>query len=120
MLEEAVESRERSAERSERSERSGAELSSVSINEPESRAVKRVVGNPGRAVEPEVISIARWRRFSAEYKLRILKEADQCRDSLQIGLLLLQEGLYSHHLYRWRQWRNELSKKKDGGREMTG
>jgi transposase len=120
MLEERVGSPERSAERSERSERSGADLSGGSGNASESHAAGPIISLPGRAVEPEVVAIARRRRFSAEYKLRILEEADQCRDSLEIGLLLRQEGLYSGHLYRWRKWRREMSKKKDGTKGMTG
>jgi len=115
-----MESTERSAERSERSERSGADLSSINASLPQSQAVKHIIGINGQAVDPEVISIAKRRRFSAEYKLRILKATDHCRDSIQIGLLLRREGLYSHHLYRWRKWRLEMSKKKDGGFKSNG
>ena len=115
MLEKAVESTERSAERSERSERSGADLSSINASLPQSQAVKPVIGINGQAVEPEVISIARRRRCTTEYKLRILDEADRCSEYGQIGLLLRREGLYSHHLYRWRKWRRKMSQKKDGG-----
>jgi transposase-like protein len=90
---------ERSAERREPGERSGADLSLPT----------------GRASEPEVASVARRRRFSKDYKLRILREADLCSDSNEIALVLRREGLYSHHLYRWRVWRREMSKKKDDG-----
>ena len=45
------------------------------------------------------------RRFSAEYKLRILEEADHCTKPGQVGLLLRREGLYSSHLAEWRRWR---------------
>jgi len=45
------------------------------------------------------------RRFSAEYKLRILDEADRCTERGQLGLLLRREGLYSSHLSVWRRWR---------------
>ena len=47
------------------------------------------------------------RRFTAEYKLRILQEADRCIPSGQLGALLRREGLYSSHLGTWRQQRNE-------------
>ena len=47
------------------------------------------------------------RRFTAEYKLRILGEADQCTEPGQIGALLRRDGLYSSHLTAWRQQRNE-------------
>jgi transposase-like protein len=45
------------------------------------------------------------RRFTAEYKLRILREADRCTQLGQIGALLRREGLYSSHLTTWRQQR---------------
>ena len=47
------------------------------------------------------------RRFTAEYKLRILREADRCTQSGQLGALLRREGLYSSHLSTWRQQRDE-------------
>ena len=45
---------------------------------------------------------AKRRRFSAEYKLRILAEADVCTNRGDIGALLRREGLYSSHLDKWR------------------
>jgi transposase-like protein len=45
------------------------------------------------------------RRFTAEYKLRILREADRCTQLGQVGALLRREGLYSSHLTTWRQQR---------------
>jgi transposase-like protein len=47
------------------------------------------------------------RRFPAEYKLRILREADGCLQPGQLGALLRREGLYSSHLTTWRQQREE-------------
>ena len=47
------------------------------------------------------------RRFTAEYKLRILREADRCTEPGQLGALLRREGLYSSHLSTWRQQRDE-------------
>ena len=45
------------------------------------------------------------RRFSPEYKLRILEEADRCSQPGEVGLLLRREGLYHSHLTEWRRWR---------------
>ena len=56
----------------------------------------------GAAATVEVVGKARRRRFSAEYKARILREADACAGSGQIGALLRREGLYSSHLTTWR------------------
>lgn len=57
--------------------------------------------------DPEVSEKARRRRFSAEYKLRILQEADNCTEPGEIGALLRREGLYSSHLGVWRRQREE-------------
>ena len=46
------------------------------------------------------------RRFTAEYKIRILREADRCTQSGQLGALLRREGLYSSHLTNWRRQRD--------------
>ena len=54
---------------------------------------------------PEVVAKAQRRRFSREYKLRILSEADGCTEAGAIGALLRREGLYDSHLTRWRQAR---------------
>ena len=67
----------------------------------------------GQSVESEVIPVAKRRRFTTEYKLSVLAEADQCTESGQLGLLLRREGLYSNSLYNWRKWRDKLSHKKD-------
>lgn len=56
----------------------------------------------GVAPEVEVVEKATRRQFSAEYKRRILKEADTCQREGEIGALLRREGLYSSHLAVWR------------------
>ncbi|MCH9681905.1 MAG: transposase [Deltaproteobacteria bacterium] len=50
---------------------------------------------------------AKRRRFSAQYKLSILKEADACTDPSERGALLRREGLYSSHLTEWRKAREQ-------------
>jgi transposase-like protein len=50
------------------------------------------------------------RRFSAEYKLRIVRLAEACKQPGELGSLLRREGLYSSHLVAWRRQRDELSK----------
>jgi len=57
--------------------------------------------------DPEVPEKARRRRYTAEYKLRVLQEADACRESGEIGALLRREGIYSSHLITWRRQRDE-------------
>lgn len=62
---------------------------------------------PTEVPDPEVVAQAKRRRFTAEYKLRILEEAEQCQEPGAIGALLRREGLYSSHLSKWRQQRAE-------------
>ena len=60
----------------------------------------------GRVMEtesdPQVVPKAERRKFSAEYKERILAEVDACTERGQIGSLLRREGLYWSHLEKWR------------------
>jgi transposase-like protein len=55
--------------------------------------------------DPEVVVKAQRRQFSAEYKRRILQEADTCTQRGEVGALLRREGLYSSHLNTWRHQR---------------
>jgi transposase-like protein len=69
--------------------------------------------------DPEVVPKAKRRRFTAEYKLRIIREADTCTEPGEIGSLLRREGLYSSYLSKWRQQQEEgqleaLSSRKRG------
>jgi transposase-like protein len=61
--------------------------------------------------DPEVPEQPKRRRFSAKYKLRILREADACTEKGQLGGLLRREGLYHSHLTTWRRQREEGSLK---------
>ena len=59
------------------------------------------------APDPEVPAKAQRRRFTAEYRLRILKRADACKRPDELGALLRREGLYSSHLANWRRQREQ-------------
>lgn len=61
--------------------------------------------------ETQVVARTQRRRFTASYKLKILKEAEGCAGSGQISALLRREGLYSSNLSTWRRQRarGELS-----------
>lgn len=52
--------------------------------------------------EVEVMAKATRRRFTAEYKLKILREAETCTPPGTIGALLRREGLYFSNLRTWR------------------
>ena len=53
----------------------------------------------------QVVAKPRRRTYTAEYKRRILKEADACTAPGAIGALLRREGLYSSLLVEWRRAR---------------
>ena len=57
--------------------------------------------------EVEVVAKAQRRRFTAEYKRRLLREADGCKRPGELGALLRREGLYSSHLAAWRAARQQ-------------
>lgn len=78
-------------------ERSETERAGGAINGSAELGVDRSPPNP------EVAATARRRRFTAEYKQRIVREADQCSQSGEIGALLRREGLYSSLLAEWRR-----------------
>jgi transposase-like protein len=57
--------------------------------------------------EPVESKTPQRRRFTAEYKLRILREVEQCTKHGQIVALLRRERLYFSHLSTWRKQRDE-------------
>ena len=74
---------------------------------PTALMTKTPKGQDGRVPpDPEVPERPKRRRFTAEYKLAILKEADLATEPGQIGALLRREGLYSSHLVQWRRQRD--------------
>jgi len=60
---------------------------------------------PVHPPDPEVPEKAARRRFTAEYKLNILRQADHAQTAGEVGALLRREGLYSSHLTTWRRQR---------------
>jgi transposase len=72
--------------------------------------------------DPEVPEKAIRRRFTAEYKRRILRETETYKETGQLGALLRREGLYSSNLNTWRRQAEQgtldaLSPKKRGPKE---
>ena len=57
--------------------------------------------------DPEVPAKVHRRQFTAEYRRRILREADACTKHGELGALLRREGLYSSHLVNWRRQREQ-------------
>jgi transposase-like protein len=82
--------------------------------EPEAEGARRATGASGPAgtsrapdPDPEVPAKTQRRRFPAEYRLRILKQADACKQPGELGALLRREGLYSSLLTNWRRQREQ-------------
>ena len=57
----------------------------------------------GIGSDPEISERPTRRRFTAKYKLRIVREAAACKEPGELGALLRREGLYSSHLAAWRK-----------------
>jgi transposase-like protein len=70
------------------------------------RGAKRDGGEPD-AQEPPLVLRPAPRRFSAEYKLQILREAEACTRKGELTELLRREGLGTSHLTAWRKKRDE-------------
>ena len=64
---------------------------------------KSAMAHPRVVHDPEVPEKTARRRFTAAYKLSILKEADGCTEFGQIASLLRREGIYSSSLSLWRR-----------------
>ena len=74
-----------------------------------------VMTHPKAVPEPEVPEKTVRRKFTAAYKLRIIREAERCTEPGQIGALLRREGIYSSSLTSWRrQVKQGLVPKKRG------
>ena len=66
----------------------------------------------GPVAQPEVAPVEvsdkpTRRKMTAEYKLRILREADACKEAGSLGALLRREGLYYSNLSLWRKQQRE-------------
>ena len=79
---------------------------------PGAEGARRATGGPGPvttsglpAPDPEVPATVQRRRFSAAYRLRILKAVAACKKPGEVGALLRREGLYSSLLTNWRRQR---------------
>ena len=88
---------------------SPTDFASVGRREPErsegDRRATDAKSGPEASIrpDPEVVAQAKRRRFTADYKQRILAQADQAKGSGGVGALLRREGLYSSLLTAWRR-----------------
>jgi transposase-like protein len=94
---------------------------SLGVEERSDEAASERAGAPPVWPDPEVVAKPKRRRFTAEYRLRVLEEAERCREPGDVGRLLRREGLYSSHLTAWRKARRDgalrgLSSRKRGAK----
>jgi transposase-like protein len=68
----------------------------------------------GGVADPELVERAKRRSFTAEYKAKVLAEADACTRPGEVGELLRREGLYTSHLTYWRKQRRDGTLKELG------
>jgi len=68
-----------------------------------STAALRGSGVKAVVSDPEALEKASRRSYTAEYKRRILRETEVCKEQGQLGALLRREGLYSSNLTAWRR-----------------
>lgn len=80
------------------------------------RAERSEASASSRMPDPEVVAVAKRRSFTREYKMRIVEEADRCKQPGEVGMLLRREGLHSSHLTAWRKLRREAARKASGGK----
>jgi len=67
-------------------------------------------GPPAEVPDPAVEAKPKRRRFTAEYKLRVLREVERAKGPGEAGAILRREGLYSSHLATWRRERDRVAK----------
>jgi transposase len=71
---------------------------------------RRASGTASAAPNPEVVAVAKRRRFSGAEKQRLLEAADRCKTPEERGALMRREGLYASLLVRWRKERHEAQR----------
>jgi hypothetical protein len=74
--------------------------------------------------DPEVIATAKRKRYTASYKLDMIRRVDQLKEkgTHEVGAFLRQEGLYSSNITRWRKQleAGELGKSRRGRHTKSG
>ena len=75
-----------------------ADAPALGGEERSDEAPRAETAQASRAPDPEVVAKPIRRQFTAEYRLRIVEEADRCTRPGEVGRLLRREGLYTSHL----------------------
>src|SRR5450755_4357871 len=67
------------------------------------RATGETVSQEAARRDPEVVAIARRRKFSGSEKRRLLAEAGRCKEAGTLGAFLRRERIYSSMIASWRK-----------------
>ena len=77
--------------------------SGETVAEGARRATGEAVSPEAARRDPEVVAIARRRKFSGSEKRRLLTEAAHCKEAGTFGAFLRREGIYSSMIATWRK-----------------
>jgi transposase-like protein len=77
--------------------------SSDTVAEGARRATGETVSQEAARRDPEVVAIARRRKFSGSEKRRLLAEAGRCKEAGTLGAFLRRERIYSSMIASWRK-----------------
>lgn len=99
------------------------QLKTKSTHNPKQSSPVPLINSTPKRPNPEVPEKKPRRRFTAQYKLRILSEVDACTHPGDIGAILRREGLYSSNITTWRRQLQEgalkgLTPKKRGRKKQ--
>ena len=87
----------------------GPHAPALGVEERSDEAPRAGATQARRVPDREIVTKPTRRQFTAEYRLRILEEANRCTRPGEVGRLLRREGLYSSHLSAWRKTRRNGS-----------
>jgi transposase len=76
---------------------------SEAVAEAARRAIGETASEAAARRDPEVVAIARRRRFSGSEKRRLLAEAERCKEAGTLGAFLRRERIYSSMITSWRK-----------------
>src|SRR5271168_4136257 len=77
--------------------------SGETVAEGARRATGETVSPEAARRDPEVVAIARRRKFSGSEKRRLLAEAERCKEAGTLGAFLRRERIYSSMIASWRK-----------------
>src|SRR5665811_2068723 len=77
--------------------------SGETVAEGARRATGGTVSPEAARRDPEVVAIARRRKFSGSEKRRLLAEAERCKEAGTLGAFLRRERIYSSMIASWRK-----------------